>query len=272
MFPAWHLGNLCMYVCVYIYIFFFILPGKFWLLFFKKFFWICCFYEKVLVTQFCLTLCDSKDSNLPGSSVHGISQARILEWIAIHLSRNQTWISCIADGLSTVWATRKSLWFTTIHSGPQGIYPFAHLPVPSTRLVLHFIGKSFHSPHPLCGREWGCSRKTQPWPAGSSRGLHWGVLSGAAPWPCVLSMSTGCDLNTQEYLTHLSHIYSPNIQGMWSRLRCGENKQRPEVLYFSTVSRQESTEVKRNPTAGPHSLPSCHSQSVTRWMGSVVER
>ena len=35
--------------------------------------------------QFCPTLCDPMDSSLPGSSVHGILQARILEWIAIFL-------------------------------------------------------------------------------------------------------------------------------------------------------------------------------------------
>ena len=34
------------------------------------------------VAQFCLTLCDPMDCNSPGSSVHGISQIRILEWIA----------------------------------------------------------------------------------------------------------------------------------------------------------------------------------------------
>ena len=35
----------------------------------------------VLVVQLCLTLCDSMDCSLPGSSVHGILQARILEWL-----------------------------------------------------------------------------------------------------------------------------------------------------------------------------------------------
>ena len=37
----------------------------------------------VLVTQSCPTLCDPKDCSLPGSSVHGVFQARILEWAAI---------------------------------------------------------------------------------------------------------------------------------------------------------------------------------------------
>ena len=44
------------------------------------------FYNLVLVTQLCLTLCDPMDCSLPGSSVHGILQARILEWVAISFS------------------------------------------------------------------------------------------------------------------------------------------------------------------------------------------
>ena len=38
---------------------------------------------KTLVTQSCSILCDPMDCSLPGSSVHGILQARILEWVAI---------------------------------------------------------------------------------------------------------------------------------------------------------------------------------------------
>ena len=38
------------------------------------------------VTQSCLTLCDPKDCSLPGSSIHGIFQARVLEWGAIAFS------------------------------------------------------------------------------------------------------------------------------------------------------------------------------------------
>ena len=39
------------------------------------------------VTQSCLTLCDPMDFSLPGSSVHGIFQTRVLEWVAISFSR-----------------------------------------------------------------------------------------------------------------------------------------------------------------------------------------
>ena len=41
---------------------------------------------KVIVTQLCLTFCHPTDCSSPGSSVHGILQARILEWIAISFS------------------------------------------------------------------------------------------------------------------------------------------------------------------------------------------
>ena len=52
--------------------------------------------------QSCPTLCDSMNYSPPGSSVHGILQARILEWTAISFSRgpsqprNQTYVSCVS--------------------------------------------------------------------------------------------------------------------------------------------------------------------------------
>ena len=59
--------------------------------------------------------CDTMDCSLPGSSVHGISQARILEWIAISFSRgstqprNRTHISCIVRQVLYHRATREAL-------------------------------------------------------------------------------------------------------------------------------------------------------------------
>ena len=70
--------------------------------------------EKVLVTQSCLTLWDSVDCSPPGSSVHGILQARILGWVAISISRGSsqprdgTQFSCIANKFFTIWVTRGS--------------------------------------------------------------------------------------------------------------------------------------------------------------------
>ena len=42
------------------------------------------------VTQSCLTLCNPMDCSLPGSSVHGIFQAGVLEWVAISFSRRSS--------------------------------------------------------------------------------------------------------------------------------------------------------------------------------------
>ena len=41
--------------------------------------------------QLCLALCDPGDCSLPGSSVHGIFQARILEWVTVPSSRGSSW-------------------------------------------------------------------------------------------------------------------------------------------------------------------------------------
>ena len=57
--------------------------------------------------QSCPTLCSPMDCSLPGSNVHGILQARILEWVAMPSSRGSSWprdwihISVIADGFFT---------------------------------------------------------------------------------------------------------------------------------------------------------------------------
>ena len=59
-------------------------------------------------------LCDPIDCSLPGSSVHGILRARILEEVAIPFSRqssqpgDQTQVSCIVGRFFTVWATREA--------------------------------------------------------------------------------------------------------------------------------------------------------------------
>ena len=62
----------------------------------------------------CLTLCDPVNCSLPGSSVHGILQARILEWVAIPFSRGSlqprdwTWVSQITGRFFTIWDTREA--------------------------------------------------------------------------------------------------------------------------------------------------------------------
>ena len=60
------------------------------------------------VTQSCPTLCHPMDCSPPGSSVHGVLQAKILGWVAIPFSRgssqpwDHTWVSCTAGRFFTI--------------------------------------------------------------------------------------------------------------------------------------------------------------------------
>ena len=76
----------------------------------------------VLVSQACPTLCDPMDCSPPGSSVHGILQARILEWVAIPFSRGSSWprdqiqASCTAGRFFTIWASREAFLLLALYS------------------------------------------------------------------------------------------------------------------------------------------------------------
>ena len=68
-----------------------------------------CVYK--CVSRSVVFLCDPMDGSPPSSSVHGILQARILEWVVIPISRrfswprDQTWVSCIGGRFFTIWST-----------------------------------------------------------------------------------------------------------------------------------------------------------------------
>ena len=80
----------------------------------------CCYHRctdiDIEVAQSCPTLCDPMDCSPPGSSIHGIFQARVLEWVAISFLRGSsqprdgTQVSHIAGRRFTIWATREALW------------------------------------------------------------------------------------------------------------------------------------------------------------------
>ena len=80
--------------------------------------------EWLIVAHSCPILCYPMDCSLPGFSVHGILQARILGWVAIPFfrgsswPRNQTQVSCTVGRFFTIWAIREALneYYLT-HSG-----------------------------------------------------------------------------------------------------------------------------------------------------------
>ena len=82
----------------------------------------------VLVPQECPTLCNTGDCSLPGSSVLGIPQARMLEWVTIYFSRPSSWPRgrtqvYTAGRFFTIWATRGRKIFVT--SGTIYIFVFS---------------------------------------------------------------------------------------------------------------------------------------------------
>ena len=140
------------------------------------------------VAQSCLTLCDPMDCSLPHSSVHGIFQARVLEWGAVSFSRgssqprNRTRVSSIVGRRFTVWATREKClvqskieWKIDIPSGPVVKTPRFHCRV-------HWF-----SPY------WGkfCMSWKKKWVEGAG-------VSRIASWPHLNIISL--------YYQHLPHL------------------------------------------------------------------
>ena len=102
----------------------------------------------VLAAQSCLTLCKTMDCSPPGSSTHGILQARILEWVAIPFSRASSWprdlphYRQILNHLSHQGSLIRHIF--TLKNHPLGV------------LWVQSLVRELRS-HRLCG---GCGKKT----------------------------------------------------------------------------------------------------------------
>ena len=81
------------------------------------------------VAQSCPTLCNPMDCSLPGFSIHGILQARILEWVTISFSRGSSWprdqtrVSRIGGRCFNLWATK----YDTIAQAQSGTGKTSHV-------------------------------------------------------------------------------------------------------------------------------------------------
>ena len=89
-----------------------------------------CKLKESLVAQSCPTLCDPMDCSLPGSSIHGVFQAKVLESVAISFSRGSSWprdrtrVSYTIGRRFTVWATREAELrrFTPLHQIKENFF------------------------------------------------------------------------------------------------------------------------------------------------------
>ena len=104
------------------------------------------------VAQSCPTLCDPTDCSLPGSSLHGILQASVLEWVAISFSRgssrprDRTLVSCITGRRFNLWASLPYIDINQpwVHMCPP---PWSPLSSPSPQACLSALALSalFHA-------------------------------------------------------------------------------------------------------------------------------
>ena len=114
-----------------------------------------------LVAKLCPTLCKPMDCNPLGSSAHGISQARILEWVAISFSRgssqprDRTYIFCLAGGFFTTEPPGKPLsQFSRVRlcnpmdSSMPG-FPVHHQPLELAQSHVHRVSDAIQPSHPL---------------------------------------------------------------------------------------------------------------------------
>ena len=201
--------------------------------------------------------CDPMDYSQQGSSIHGIFQARILEWVAISFSRkssgprNQTWVSCIVGRFFTDWAMGETfeLWGNaqTLCLGShfdniQGVLPAYNLHLVTYVLstvwalsqILH-LGSHVHSlgwPSPR-NCTWGhmstVSRVTpfqDPAPE---------VLCPQSPWWATSQiMYLGSDISLQGEPTPRTCTWDPIPQSprwLWTGVTCPQYKVWPHLLY-----------------------------------------
>ena len=137
----------------------------------------------------CPTLCDPMNCSPQDSTVCGILQARILEWVAIPFSRgssqprDQTWSSCIAGGFFTTEppASRHTISSFSMH-GPGSTHDFALLPTPAAIFFPPLLSLELQT-HPTAQMKPSSSRSSLfTLSSGSPSGLRARAPSRGSSW------------------------------------------------------------------------------------------
>ena len=134
-----------------------------WYIYISNIYVYICMKVEMSIAQLCPTLCNPTDSSPTGSSVHGILQIRILEWVAISFPRgssqhrDQTCASCISRQILYRWATREAFhlqWQSKIGAQKYGVWTVENLghncllqcPVRLPAMILHHLRSREISP------------------------------------------------------------------------------------------------------------------------------
>ena len=144
------------------------------------------------VTQSCLTLCDPMDCSPPGSSVHGISRGRIMEWVAIALSRGSNLLCTQQPGILLLKYTNQILLFL-VHKppliSPTHLGEKDYLFITDQQHLEYQISSSMGFPDSSAGKESACSAGDLglipglgrfPWSKGKA--THSSILAWRIPW------------------------------------------------------------------------------------------
>ena len=140
----------------------------------------------MLCAQLCLTLCDLMDCSPPGSSVHGIFQARILEWVVVSYSRgsslprNWTWVSgmsyigrWILYHCCSVAKSSLTLWGLMDCSMPG--FPILHCPLEFAQTHVDWVRWSYLT---ISSSVAPFSSYPQSFPASGAFPVSWFFTSG----------------------------------------------------------------------------------------------
>ena len=195
------------------------------------------------VAQLCVTICDPMDCSLPGSSIHGIFQAKVLEWVAISLSRGSSWSrgrirspALQADALASEPLGKQgySLWgCKELHTTEQLTHTWmlftteikleqekeeARIPIFKSQVKLTAIGLypsgNFSS---SCSHHWGCPPPLSPDFDCSS----WWSERCCWQWtPSLNSLSHSVPLVVRNYLVHYNRLQTTEkyIEDLLSQL------------------------------------------------------
>ena len=147
---------------------------------------------KVLVPQSCLTLCDPMDCSLPGSSVHGILQARILERIAIPFSRD-----LLDPGIEPRSPVFRQILYHLNHQRSPYLYLYLYIP---DFMVAQTVKRLLTMQET---RVWSLGRED---PLEKEMATHSSTLAWKIPWteePCRLQ-SIGLQRVGHDWVTSLS--------------------------------------------------------------------
>ena len=130
------------------------------------------------------------DFSLPGSSIHGIFQARIPEWVAISFSRgssrprDRTRVFCTAGRLFTIWVTREAPCWLCTHIDSKILSPIL---IPRCTLLTHVLtylklGCVFHLLSARWRSWWSCPHRKFGHSCSYCLHFSWVIYPVAATW------------------------------------------------------------------------------------------